>query len=44
MRLQEDKAYSHQAATVDLNFFPRSLEEGLQQEVDLLRTQGIISS
>lgn len=42
LRLQEDKAYSHQAAQRDLNFFPRSLETGLQQEVELLRNQEII--
>ncbi|MBD0343591.1 MAG: NAD-dependent epimerase/dehydratase family protein [Coleofasciculus sp. Co-bin14] len=42
LRLQEDKVYSHQAAQQDLNFFPRSLEVGLQQEVELLRNQKII--
>lgn len=42
LRLQEDKAYSHEAAQHDLDFFPRSLETGLQQEVELLRGEGII--
>ncbi|MGF1479778.1 MAG: NAD-dependent epimerase/dehydratase family protein [Cyanophyceae cyanobacterium] len=42
LRLQEDKAYAHQAATRDLNFSPRSLEVGLRQEVELMRAQGII--
>jgi nucleoside-diphosphate-sugar epimerase len=42
LRLQEDKAYSHEAAQRDIDFFPRSLEVGLQQEVELLRTQKII--
>ncbi|MCA1994068.1 MAG: NAD-dependent epimerase/dehydratase family protein [Coleofasciculus sp. S288] len=36
LRLQEDKAYPHDAAQRDLDFFPRSLEVGLQQEVELL--------
>ncbi len=42
LRLQEDKAYPHDAAQRDLKFFPRTLEVGLQQEVELLRSQGII--
>jgi nucleoside-diphosphate-sugar epimerase len=42
LRLQEDKAYTHEAAQRDLDFFPRSLEKGLQQEVTLLLNQGII--
>lgn len=42
LRLQEDKAYSHEAAQHDLDFFPRSLESGLKQEVELLRSEGII--
>ncbi len=42
LRLQEDKAYAHDAAQKDLDFRPRSLELGLQQEVELLRSQGII--
>ena len=42
LRLQEDKAYSHEAAKRDLDFFGRPLEVGLQQEVELLQNQGII--
>jgi nucleoside-diphosphate-sugar epimerase len=42
LRLQEDKAYAHNAAQRDLGFFPRTLEVGLQQEVELLRSQGVI--
>jgi nucleoside-diphosphate-sugar epimerase len=42
LRLQEDKAYPHDAAQKDLNFSPRSLEIGLKQEVELLRHQGIL--
>ena len=44
LRLQEDKAYPHDAAQRDLDFFPRSLEEGLRQEVELMRSLGMISS
>ncbi|MCT7961871.1 NAD-dependent epimerase/dehydratase family protein [Laspinema sp. D1] len=44
LRLQEDKAYPHDAAQRDLNFFPRTLEEGLRQEVELMRSLGLISS
>jgi len=43
LRLQEDKAYSHEAARQDFGFSPRSLEVGLQQEVNLLRQRGVIS-
>ncbi|MDJ0774218.1 MAG: NAD(P)-dependent oxidoreductase [Mastigocoleus sp. MO_167.B18] len=42
LRLQEDKAYPHDAAKRDLEFCPRSLEIGLQQEIDLMRSLGII--
>ncbi|MCT7958197.1 NAD-dependent epimerase/dehydratase family protein [Laspinema palackyanum] len=44
LRLQEDKAYPHDAAQRDLDFFPRTLEEGLRQEVELMRSLGMISS
>lgn len=44
LRLQEDKAYSHDAAQRDLDFFPRPLAIGLEQEINLLRGQGVISS
>lgn len=42
LRLQEDKAYPHEAAKRDLGFAPRTLEVGLQQEIELMRSQGII--
>ncbi len=42
LRLQEDKAYSHESAKKDLDFSPRILEVGLQQEIELMRNQGII--
>jgi nucleoside-diphosphate-sugar epimerase len=43
LRLQEDKAYPHDAAQRDLDFFPRTLEAGLRQEVELMRSLGMIS-
>ncbi|WP_084669228.1 NAD-dependent epimerase/dehydratase family protein [Spirulina major] len=42
LRLQEDKAYSHEAATRDFGYAPRSLEVGLTQEIEILRAEGII--
>ena len=42
LRLQEDKSYSHESAKNDLDFSPRTLEVGLQQEIELMRNQGII--
>ena len=42
LRLQEDKVFSHEKAKSDLGFSPRTLEEGLRQEVELMRTQGLI--
>lgn len=42
LRLQEDKAYSHAAATRDFGYNPRSLEIGLTQEIEILRAEGII--
>lgn len=42
LRLQENKAYSHDAAKRDLEFSPRPLEVGLKEEVELMRSQGII--
>jgi nucleoside-diphosphate-sugar epimerase len=41
-RLQENKAYSHASATKDFGFAPRSLHEGLSQEIDLLRAEGLL--
>ena len=43
LRLQEDKAYPHDAAKRDLGFSPRSLEIGLKEEVELMCSQRIIS-
>lgn len=43
LRLQEDKAYSHEAATQDFGYQPRSLEVGLRQEIEILRAERIIS-
>lgn len=42
LRLQEDKVFSHEKAKSDLGFSPRTLEEGLRQEVQMMRSQGII--
>ncbi|MFM7449786.1 MAG: NAD-dependent epimerase/dehydratase family protein [Leptolyngbyaceae cyanobacterium] len=42
LRLQEDKAYSHDRAAQDFNFYPRPLEVGLSQEVTLLKQQGML--
>ncbi|WP_204141998.1 NAD(P)-dependent oxidoreductase [Halomicronema sp. CCY15110] len=42
LRLQEDKAYSHDAATAAFGYQPRSLEAGLTEEVELLRASGLI--
>ena len=42
LRLQEDKAYPHESATRDFDFDPRSLDTGLREEIDIMRTQGII--
>jgi nucleoside-diphosphate-sugar epimerase len=44
LRLQENKAYSHESAKNDLDFAPRTLEIGLQQEIELMRNQGIIKA
>jgi nucleoside-diphosphate-sugar epimerase len=42
LRLQEDKAYPHDKAQRDFDFVPRSLDIGLQQEVELMRSQGVL--
>jgi len=42
LRLQEDKAYSHIAASQDFGFMPRSLKTGLIEEISLMRDQGVI--
>lgn len=33
MRMQEDKAFSHEAATKDFGYCPLSFEEGIQEEI-----------
>lgn len=42
-RLQEDKVFLYDEAANDLGFFPRSIEEGIELEVNALRQAGIIS-
>lgn len=41
-RLQEDKAYSNERARKILNYNPRTFEEGITQEINLLKEKGII--
>lgn len=41
-RLSEDKCYSHEAAARDLNFRPRSFEEGIREEIAGMRREGLI--
>ncbi|XKE94022.1 NAD-dependent epimerase/dehydratase family protein [Metaplanococcus flavidus] len=41
-RLQEDKAYPNEKARKLLNYNPRSFNEGIVQEINLLREKGII--
>jgi nucleoside-diphosphate-sugar epimerase len=43
-RLQENKAYPHAPATKDFGFAPRTLAEGLSQEIALLRLEGRLPS
>jgi nucleoside-diphosphate-sugar epimerase len=43
LRLQEDKAFSHVAASQAFGYAPRSLEAGLAEEVEILRAEGVIS-
>lgn len=42
LRLNEDKAFSHDDAARDLGFAPRSFEEGIRHEVEILRAKGLI--
>jgi nucleoside-diphosphate-sugar epimerase len=42
LRLQEDKVFSSDKAMKDLDFSPRTLEDGLRQEVQSLQDQKII--
>jgi nucleoside-diphosphate-sugar epimerase len=41
-RLREDKSCPHEAATEDLDFRPRPFAEGLRQEIEELRREGLI--
>lgn len=41
-RMQEDKAYSHENAVIDLNFNPRTFHEGISREINELRKEGLI--
>ncbi|ANU10118.1 hypothetical protein BBH88_07275 [Planococcus antarcticus DSM 14505] len=41
-RLQEDKAYSHEKAKKLLDYYPRSFETGILQEIELLKDKGIV--
>lgn len=41
-RLQEDKAYSHEKATKIFDFSPRTFEQGITEEIDILKKKGII--
>jgi nucleoside-diphosphate-sugar epimerase len=41
-RLQENKAYSHSLAARDFGFMPRSLEQGLTEEIALLRSESLL--
>ena len=43
LRLQEDKAFPHDRASQEFGFSPRPFAVGLQQEVELMRKQGLIS-
>ena len=38
LRLREDKAFDHSAASRDFGFAPRSFAEGVRAEVELLRS------
>lgn len=41
LRLNEDKAFSHEDATRDLGYNPRRFEEGIAEEVELLLRQEV---
>ncbi len=42
LRLNEDKTFSHEAAARDLGFAPRSFDEGIRAEVEMMRAKGLI--
>ncbi|GGG14524.1 nucleoside-diphosphate sugar epimerase [Lysinibacillus alkalisoli] len=41
-RLQEDKAYPHNKATQVFGYQPRSFEQGIRQEITLLKRKGLL--
>lgn len=41
-RLQEDKAYSHEKAVEVFGFSPRTFEQGIKEEIELLKSKGLI--
>ncbi|MGG2109362.1 NAD-dependent epimerase/dehydratase family protein [Lysinibacillus pakistanensis] len=41
-RLQEDKVYSHEKAIQVFNYTPRSFEQGIEEEIEILKKKGII--
>lgn len=41
-RLQEDKVYCNQLARDEIGFSPRSFSDGITEEVEILRTKGLI--
>jgi hypothetical protein len=40
LRLNEDKAFSHAEAAEAFGYFPMAFEQGIRQEVALLRSGG----
>jgi nucleoside-diphosphate-sugar epimerase len=42
LRLSEDKAYSYEKAKEELDYAPRTFEEGIALEVERLRKIGMI--
>lgn len=38
LRLNEDKSFSHELATADLGYAPRSFDEGIRSEIQFLRS------
>ncbi|MDQ2732470.1 MAG: NAD(P)H-binding protein [Armatimonadota bacterium] len=44
LRLDEDKAFSHEEAILDFGYTPRTFEEGIRAEVSRLRELGLVRS
>lgn len=42
LRLNEDKIFPYEEAKRDLGFSPRSFEEGIQAEVEIMRAKGLV--